>query len=161
MVRQDRLPLQHESSLDLRHQRVLILRHSPAQAGLLAAYPALRSAVASLHEAIRLLNAGAAQGIVCDATQAALLASNLYPGRLNVRPPPALVSNQPLWLAPRSRRAIAAYNHAIDALPTGVAQSINERWLLNSTLSGMQPNGATSDRWFNPLTAVSAALSLF
>ncbi|MGO2569800.1 MAG: response regulator, partial [Serratia proteamaculans] len=29
------------------------------------------------------------------------------------------------------------------------------------TLSAMQPNGTNSDRWFNPLTAVSAALSLF
>lgn len=162
VVRQDRLPLQHESSLDLRHQRVLILRHSPAQAGLFAAYPGVElGEAASLHEAIRLLNAGAAQGIVCDATQAALLASNLYPGRLSVRPLPAIISSQSLWLAPGQEALLQRINHAIDTLPAGVAQSINERWLLNSTLSAMQPNGTTSDRWFNPLTAVSAALSLF
>lgn len=162
VVRQDRLPLQHESSLDLRHQRVLILRHSPAQVGLLAAYPGVElGEAASLHEAIRLLNAGAAQGIVCDATQAALLASNLYPGTLSVRPLPAIVSKQSLWLAPGQDALLQRINHAIDTLPTGVAQSINERWLLNSTLSGMQPSGTAGNRWFKSLTAVSAVLSLF
>lgn len=161
VTRQDRLPLQ-QVSLDLRHQRVLILRHSPALAGLLTAYPGVAlGEVESLREALRLLNAGAAQGIVCDVTQAALLASNLYPGRLSVHPLPAIVSNQSLWLGPKQDALMQRINHAIDALPTGVAQSINERWLLNATLSGIQPSGTASDRWFKPLTAVSAALSLF
>lgn len=161
VTRQDRLPLQ-QVSLDLRHQRVLILRHSPALTGLLTAYPGVAfSEVASLREALRLLNAGAAQGIVCDATQAALLASNLYPGRLRVHPLPAIVSNQRFWLAPGQDALLQRINHAIDTLSTGVAQSINERWLLNATLNGIQPSGTASDRWFKPLAAVSAALSLF
>lgn len=161
VTRQDRLPLQ-QASPNLRHQRILILRHSPARAGLQTAYPGVAlGEVASLREALRLLNAGAAQGIVCDASQAALLASNLYPGRLNVHPLPAIVSNQSLWLGPKQDALLQRINHAIDALPPGVTQSINERWLLSATLRGIQPGGTASDRWFKPLTAVSAALALF
>jgi hypothetical protein len=68
VVRRDSLPLQHQLMPDLRHQRLLSLRHSPVQAALLTTYPGVAlGEAATLHEALRLLNAGAAQGIVCDA----------------------------------------------------------------------------------------------
>ncbi|HEI8866047.1 TPA: response regulator [Serratia odorifera] len=162
VVRQDSLPLQHQLMPDLRHQRLLSLRHSPVKAALLTAYPGVAlGEAATLHEALRLLNAGAAQGIVCDATQAALLASNLYPGQLQVRPLPTIVSTQRLWLAADQQALLGRINQAIDALPEGMAQSINQRWLLNAALNGMQLVPAGSRHWLTPLAVVSAALSLF
>ncbi|EFE95200.1 ATP-binding protein [Serratia odorifera] len=162
VVRRDSLPLQHQLMPDLRHQRLLSLRHSPVQAALLTTYPGVAlGEAATLHEALRLLNAGAAQGIVCDATQAALLASNLYPGRLLVRPLPAIVSTQRLWLAADQHALLDRINQAIDALPDGMAQSINQRWLLNAALNGMLPAPSTARHWLTPLAGISAALSLF
>lgn len=64
VVKQDHISLQYETPIDLRHQRVITLRNNPAKAILQANYPGVDiNETDSLHEALRLLNAGAAQGI--------------------------------------------------------------------------------------------------
>lgn len=161
VVKQDHISLQYETPIDLRHQRVITLRNNPAKAILQANYPGVDiNETDSLHEALRLLNAGAAQGIFCNATQAALLSSNIYPGKLLVHQLPSIISKQRFIFSSGQGQLKEKIDQAIDSLPVGYAKSVNERWLINSTLSRMQSANTEDSRWFNISTTISIVVSL-
>ncbi|MBH2656237.1 response regulator [Serratia ureilytica] len=161
VVKQERIPLQHETSIDLRHQRVITLKNNPVNAILQANYPGVDiNETDSLHEALRLLDAGAAQGIICNATQAALLSSNIYPGKLLVHQLPSIISKQRFIFSSGQEQLKEKIDQAIDSLPVGFAIAVNERWLINSTLSRMQSANTEGYRWFNISTTISIVVSL-
>ncbi|AGB84048.1 signal transduction histidine kinase [Serratia sp. FGI94] len=114
-----------------------------------------------MSEALKLLHAGAADGIVCDAALADMLVHNLYPTQLSSELLPGVHSIQTLWFAPGEEALRQKVNLVIDNLPPGLAASIVTRWLLSASLDDIHPGTSTDRELFNALVVISCILSLF
>lgn len=162
ITRNNHLPLRHSNRLNLNLQRILLLQNSPARSSLVSAWPDMViEEVPGIGDALKLLHAGAADGVVCDAVLADLLVQNLYPGQLSSESLPGVRSMQTLWFAPGEEAVLQKVNQAIDNLPSGRAASIVTRWLLSASLDDVHPGPATDREVFNALVVISCILSLF
>ncbi|CAI2092422.1 response regulator [Serratia ficaria] len=162
ITRNNHLPLRHSSRLNLNQQRIVLLQNSPVRSSLASAWPDVTIEEApTLSEALKLLHAGAADGIVCDAALADMLVHNLYPGQLSSESLPGIRSIQTLWFAPGEEALRQRVNQAIDNLPPGVTASIVTRWLLSASLDDIHPGTSTDRELFNALVVISCILSLF
>ncbi|AFI89645.1 response regulator [Pectobacterium parmentieri] len=162
ITRNNHLPLRSGHATDLNRQRILLLSNSPAGVKLTAVWPdiVLEEGV-TLGEALKLLNTGAADGIVCDAALADILTYNLYSGLLNREILPELNSSQSLWVAPGEEVLLQQINARIDELPPGAAASTVTRWLLSAALNNGQSDREPNDEFFDSLVVISSVLSLF
>ncbi|KLR24046.1 histidine kinase [Enterobacter hormaechei subsp. hoffmannii] len=113
-----------------------------------------------MNEALKLLNSGAADGIVCDAALADILVHNLYPGLLLSRDLPAISSNQVFWVLPGQEKLLKQINESIDALPPGVASSIITRWLLNSALNEIHSSGEQRNPYIDSFVTIGGSILL-
>lgn len=162
ITRNNHLPLRQSPPVNLNQQRILVLRSSPVRRALTLAWPSVFiEEKQTLSEALALLNAGAADGIVSDAALADMLVHNLYPDQLASELLPGISSVQRLWLAPGEEALLKQVNQAIDSLPPGLAASVVTRWLLSSALDDEHPEAGTTGELFTILVVVSSILSLF
>ncbi|EPF0317222.1 ATP-binding protein [Enterobacter chuandaensis] len=162
ITRNNHFPVHASHDINLNQQRILLLRNSSVGPRLTALWPdvVLEKGV-MLHEALKLLNAGAADGIVCDAALADMLVHNLFPGLLSRAVLPGISSNQALWVLPGQHEVLERLNQRIAELPTGAASAIITRWLLNAALDDLQPIKESNKHLFDSLFIVSTILSLF
>jgi len=161
ITRNNHLPLHTHHTTNLNQQRILILNNSPVGSRVIAAWPdVVLEGGHTLSEALKLLNAGAADGLVCDAALADMLTHNLYPGVLSSEALP-IGSRQTLWLAPGEEALLQRVNQRIDALPAGTAASVITRWLLSAALADMHSGNEDTSIFFDSVVIVSSILSLF
>lgn len=160
--RNNHLLVHAHSVLNLNQQRILFIRNSPVGERLRTIWPdiVLEEGM-GLSAALRLLNAGAADGLVCDAALADVLTQNLYPGLLTSEKLPGVTSSQALWLPLGQEALLKQVNERIEALPPGAASSVVTRWLLNAALNDMHDKNESSDELLDSLVIVSSILSLF
>lgn len=162
ITRNKHIPLLPNHPVSLDQQRILLLRNNPIRSALVSAWPEVEiQEEETLSNALKLLNAGAADGIVSDASLADMLIHNLYPGVLSSSILPDISSSLVLWLAPGEHAALQSVNQSIDKLPPGMATSIINRWLLSSMLDGMRPVVNPDSEIFDTLVVISSILSLF
>ncbi|KGT89125.1 histidine kinase [Erwinia typographi] len=162
ITRNNHLPLRQSPPVNLNQRRILVLRSSPVRRALTLAWPGVViEEKQTLGEALELLNAGAADGIVSDAALADMLVHNLYPDQLASELLPGISSVQRLWLAPGNEALLKQVNQVIASLPPGLAASVVTRWLLSSALDDGHPEAGATDELFDILVVVSCILSLF
>lgn len=159
--RNNHLPIRLNHDLNLNQQRILLLRSSPVGPRLTTLWPNIvLEQETELRDALKMLNAGAADGLVCDAALADMLAHNLYPGKLISEPLPGVASDQAFWLLPGQEALLERINQRIDTLPPGAAPSVITRWLLSAALSDIQPV-ASLEGWPDYVVIACAVASLF
>lgn len=161
IMRNTHLPVLSHPDINLNLKRILLLRNSPAGEKLSANWPEIvLEEGMQLNEALKLLNSGAADGIVCDAALADILVHNLYPGRLFSRDLPAISSNQVFWVPPGQEKLLKQINESIDALTPGVASSIITRWLLNSALNEMHSSNEQRNPYIDSFVTIGGSILL-
>ncbi|CAI1509951.1 Virulence sensor protein BvgS precursor [Serratia ficaria] len=162
ITRNNRLPVYSHQKLNLNQQRILLLRNSPVGPKISAIWPnVFREEGLQLSEALKLLNAGAADGIVCDAALADMLVHNLYPGILSSVTLPDISNNQALWLSPGEEDLLKEINARIEALPPGDASSVTTRWLLNAALNEIHPINENTDGIIDSFAIIAGTMLLF
>lgn len=161
IMRNTHLPVISHQDINLNQKRILLLRNSPAGEKLSASWPdiVLEEGM-QLNEALKLLNSGAADGIVCDAALADILVHNLYPGLLFSRDLPDISSNQVFWVPPGQEKLLKQINDRVDALPPGVASSIITRWLLNSALNEIHSSGEQRNPYIDSFVTIGGSILL-
>ncbi|OPJ90684.1 histidine kinase [Serratia marcescens] len=160
--RSKHLPVRSSHILNLNQQRILLLHNSSVGKRLKEFWPDVQlTETQGLDEAIKLLNAGAADGLVCDATLADMIANNLYPQSLDSEILPNISGEQVFWLRPGQEVLLRKINERIDALSPGVAPTIITRWLLNNALNNEIPSQNTDSKFFDYAVVISCIISLF
>ncbi|PKH18417.1 histidine kinase [Enterobacterales bacterium CwR94] len=149
-------------SVNLDQQRILILPNSPVEPRLKQLWPnVVIENSHSLKTALKMLNNGAADGLVCDADLADMLSHNLYPGLLISQNLPTIKAEQVFWLPPGQQLLLNQINQRIDALSPGAASAIITRWRLNAALDNLQPGSEPRSEYFELFIVVSSVTSLF
>lgn len=162
ITRNNHLPLRHNAVPDLNQQRILLPPNSTVRASLLSSWPEVMIEEGkTLREALKQLNTGAADGIVCDAALADMLIHNLYPGQLSSHLLSNIKNNQVLWIAPGEEGLLQRVNQTIDSLPPGMAASVVTRWLLSAALDDVYPDSDTDSGILDSLVVISGIVSLF
>lgn len=160
--RNNHLPVSFNHDLNLSKQRILLLRNSPVGPLLTSLWPdVVLEQGMGLSNALKMLNAGAADGLVCDSTLADMLTHNLYPGRLVSEVLPGVSSGQALWMLPGQEPLLERINQRIDAIPPGATASVITRWLLSSALSDMRSEKEQDSVYFDYFVIASGIISLF
>lgn len=160
--RNKHIPVRTSHILNLNRQRILLLHNSHVREKLKEYWPNVElTETQGLDEAIKLLNAGAADGLVCDSALADMIAHNLYPQSLSSEVLPSISGELIFWLRPGQEKLLREINTRIDALPPGVAPTITTRWLLNNALNEEAPEQNADSKFFYYSVVISCIIALF
>lgn len=161
ITRSQRLPTGSAQALNLNKKRILLLHSSPVGPVLTKIWPEVVLESYRLSEALKLLTAGAADGIVCDTVLADMLSHNLYSGTLHSQVLPGISSVQALWLPSGEETLLQFVNARIDSLSPGIISSVITRWLLHSALNDINPDNDINDEIIDSIAVISSILLLF
>lgn len=111
--RNKHIPVRTSHILNLNRQRILLLHNSHVREKLKEYWPNVElTETQGLDEAIKLLNAGAADGLVCDSALADMIAHNLYPQSLSSEVLPSISGELIFWLRPGQEKLLRKSIHA-------------------------------------------------
>jgi len=162
VYRNNHFPVHSSHSVNLNQQRILLLPNSPVGEKLTHFWPrVVLTKTRSLNDALKLLNAGAADGLVCDATLADMIAHNLYPGSLSNEVLQHISGEQVFWLPLGQEALLKVINDRIDELSPSIAPTIITRWLLNSALNEEDPERSSESQFLDYSVVISCIVSLF
>ncbi|MEG3134379.1 ATP-binding protein [Rouxiella sp. T17] len=146
---------------DLNKRKIIVVSDAPIQT-LKQRYPDIFLIITpSLSEAITLLRAGAAEGVLCRQVAANVLAENVFPDLLKVSAIDSLTTETRLIVQARHSKALSALNNAIEQLPQNTFQNLLSRNFTVLTLMNIVPPLKQNHRNFDLAAIIVGVVSLF
>lgn len=157
----DRVSIPGAASSDLNHRRIIIVQDAPIQA-LKQRYPDITLIFTpSLSEAITLLKAGSADGVLCRQITAQVLAENLYRGQLQINRADSLTTETRLVIRDGDPSRLAALNQTISHLSEANLQDLLSRHFTLLTLNNVVPRIKHNHRLFDTAAVIMGVMALF